>query len=310
MTAAGRPRRPVRRRATSGHRPPRSCAATPPARRRSSPRSPTGSTPRCSTPPAPALRVVANVAVGYDNVDLAAARPGRRGHQHPRRAGQRDRGPDHGPGARRRPPDRRGRPVPAHRGTPWVWGPRMLTGLDLSAGATPRRRRLRPDRPGRRPPGARRSTCGCWPRRPAVRLTAGRARRRRVPRRCPTCSPASDVVTLHCPLDPADAPPRRRRRAGPDAADGAAGQHRPRAAIVDTDALVAALDRGPAGRRGAGRLRGRARASTRDCGAAAGGPHTRTWAAPAPHTREAMCGLAVRNVAAVLAGRSPLTPVG
>ena len=59
----------------------------PPRSTRSSASSPTASTPPCSEAGAPRLRVVANVAVGYDNIDVADRRGARhRGVQHARRA--------------------------------------------------------------------------------------------------------------------------------------------------------------------------------------------------------------------------------
>jgi phosphoglycerate dehydrogenase-like enzyme len=84
----------------------------------------------------PGLRVVANVAVGYDNVDVAAARA--RGVVVTNTPGVLDDATaDLAMGlvlaaARRIPEGDRF----LRRGTPWVWGPRMMTGLDLSAGAT------------------------------------------------------------------------------------------------------------------------------------------------------------------------------
>ena len=80
--AARRRARPARRRrprARAARRTTSRCTAARAARRRS-PRStrscassPTASTPRCCGRALPRLRVVANVAVGYDNIDVAAA---------------------------------------------------------------------------------------------------------------------------------------------------------------------------------------------------------------------------------------------
>lgn len=84
----------------------------------------------------PQLQIVANVAVGFDNVDLAAARAA--GVVVTNTPGVLDRASaDHAfalvLAATRRiaEGDRLIR-----SGQPWVWGPRMLVGLDVSAGAT------------------------------------------------------------------------------------------------------------------------------------------------------------------------------
>jgi lactate dehydrogenase-like 2-hydroxyacid dehydrogenase len=84
----------------------------------------------------PGLRVVANAAVGFDNVDLAAARD--RGVVVTNTPGVLDEATaDLAFGlvlalARRIAEGDR----LVRSGLPWVWGPVMLTGLDLSAGAT------------------------------------------------------------------------------------------------------------------------------------------------------------------------------
>jgi lactate dehydrogenase-like 2-hydroxyacid dehydrogenase len=84
----------------------------------------------------PQLQVVANVAVGYDNIDLAAA--ARAGVTVTNTPGVLDGATaDHTFGLilavtrRIAEGDRFLR-----TGQPWIWGPRMLVGLDLSAGAT------------------------------------------------------------------------------------------------------------------------------------------------------------------------------
>src|SRR3954453_7678615 len=84
----------------------------------------------------PQLRVVANVAVGVDNIDVPAARE--RGVVVTNTPGVLDDATaDLAVGlvraaARRIPEGDRF----LRRRQPWVWGPRMMTGLDLSAGAT------------------------------------------------------------------------------------------------------------------------------------------------------------------------------
>src|SRR4051812_29011406 len=84
----------------------------------------------------PRLRVVANVAVGYDNIDVPAARE--RGVVVTNTPGVLDGatadlalGLILAAGRRIAEGDRFLR-----RAEPWVWGPRMMLGLDLSAGAT------------------------------------------------------------------------------------------------------------------------------------------------------------------------------
>ncbi|WP_138735220.1 2-hydroxyacid dehydrogenase [Modestobacter excelsi] len=251
------------------------------------------------------LQVVANVAVGYDNVDVEAARA--RGVVVTNTPGVLD-------GATA--DLTLGLVLAAARriaegdrflrtGTPWVWGPRMLVGLDLSAGATlgivgygrigravARRARAFDMRVLATP-----TRSGLTPaERDAVEF-----------RELPDLLASADVVTLHCPLTPQtqhliDAAALARMRPTALLVNTARG------GIVDTDALVAALT--------AGRLAGAALDVFED------EPRVdpRLPALPqvvlTPHlgsaggaTRSAMCGLAVRNVAAVLAGSPPLTPV-
>jgi lactate dehydrogenase-like 2-hydroxyacid dehydrogenase len=254
----------------------------------------------------PQLEVLANVAVGYDNIDVAAARA-------------RDVVVTNTPGvldaatadltlglvlaaARRIAEGDRF----LRTGTPWIWGPRMLTGLDLSAGAT--LGIVGYGRIGRAV--ARRARA--FDMRVVATPTRGEltaAERDAVEfRPLPDLLAESDVVTLHCPLTP---------QTHHLVDDAALAVMRPtallvntaRGAIVDTDALVRALQEG--------RLAGAALDVFED------EPRVdaRLLALPqvvlTPHlgsagdrTRSAMCGLAVRNVAAVLAGRPPLTPVG
>jgi lactate dehydrogenase-like 2-hydroxyacid dehydrogenase len=252
------------------------------------------------------LRVVANVAVGYDNVDVAAARA--RGVAVTNTPGVLD-------GATA--DLTMGLVLAAARriaegdrflrsGTPWVWGPRMLVGLDLSAGAT--LGIVGYGRIGRAV--ARRARAF------DLRVLATPTRTELSPaerdavefRELPDLLTSSDVVTLHCPLTPethhlVDAAALARMRPTALLVNTARG------GIVHTDALVEAL--------AAGRLAGAALDVFED------EPQVdpRLLALPqvvlTPHlgsagdrTRSAMCGLAVDNVAAVLAGRPPLNPVG
>jgi lactate dehydrogenase-like 2-hydroxyacid dehydrogenase len=253
----------------------------------------------------PSLRVVANVAVGYDNVDVAAARG--RGVVVTNTPGVLD-------GATA--DLTMGLVLTAARriaegdrflrtGTPWVWGPRMLVGLDLSAGAT--LGVVGYGRIGRAV--ARRARAF------DMRVLATPTRSDLSPderdavefRELPDLLAESDVLTLHCPLTP---------QTHHLIDDAALARLRPtallvntaRGGIVDTDALVRALTDG--------RLAGAA------LDVFEGEPEVdpRLLALPqvvltphlgsaGDHTRSAMCGLAVRNVAAVLAGGDPLTPV-
>jgi lactate dehydrogenase-like 2-hydroxyacid dehydrogenase len=252
------------------------------------------------------LRVVANVAVGFDNVDVAAARA-------------RDVTVTNTPGvldgatadltlglvlaaARRIAEGDRF----LRTGTPWVWGPRMLTGLDLSAGAT--LGVVGYGRIGRAV--ARRA--GAFDMRVLATPTRGdlTPAERDAVEFCalPELLATSDVVTLHCPLTPQthhliDAAALARMRPTALLVNTARG------GIVDTDALVSALEEG--------RLAGAALDVFEDeprvdprLPALPQVVLTPHLGSAGLHTREAMCGLAVRNVAEVLAGRPALTPVG
>ena len=253
----------------------------------------------------PGLQVVANVAVGYDNVDVAAA--AERGVVVTNTPGVLDGatadltlGLVLAAARRIAEGDRFMR-----RGTPWIWGPRMMTGLDLSAGAT--LGVVGYGRIGRAV--ARRARAF------DLRVLATPTRGELTPeerdavefRELPDLLADSDVVTLHCPLTP-------QTRHLVD--DDALARMRPtallvntaRGGIVDTDALVRALQDG--------RLAGAALDVFEDEPAADPRLLALERVVLTPHlgsagdrTRSAMCGLAVDNVAAVLAGRGPLTPV-
>jgi lactate dehydrogenase-like 2-hydroxyacid dehydrogenase len=251
------------------------------------------------------LRLVANVAVGYDNVDVAAASA--RGVAVTNTPGVLDDatadltlGLVLAAARRIAEGDRFLR-----RGTPWVWGPRMMTGLDLSAGAT-----LGIVGYGRIGRAVARRARGF-----GMRLLA-------TPTRTPLSEADaagvefcdldrlladSDVVTLHCPLTPST-------RHLIDA--GALARMRPtallvntaRGPVVDTAALVEALEDGAIGGAALDVFEDEPRVDPRLL--------AREDVVLTPHlgsagaaTRDAMCTLAVRNVAEVLAGRAPLTPV-
>jgi len=251
------------------------------------------------------LRAVANVAVGYDNIDVEAARA--RGVVVTNTPGVLDdatadltMGLVLAAARRIAEGDRFLR-----RAEPWIWGPRMMTGLDLSAGAT-----LGIVGFGRIGRAVARRARGF-----GMRLLA-----------TPTSSPVpdddaagvtfadldtvlaeSDVVTLHCPLT-------EQTRHLID--DTALGRMRPtallvntaRGPVVDTDAVVRALQEG--------RIAGAALDVFEDEPAVDPRLLELEQVVVTPHlgsaggaTRSAMCGLAVRNLTEVLAGRSPLTPV-
>jgi len=253
----------------------------------------------------PGLRVVANVAVGYDNVDVAAARA--RGVVVTNTPGVLDDATaDLTMGlvlaaARRIPEGDRF----LRRGTPWVWGPRMMTGLDLSAGAT-----LGIVGYGRIGRAVARRARGF-----GMRLLATPSRSRVYDADADGVRFAelddllaeADVVTLHVPLTDAT-----RHLIGA----AALARMKPtallvntaRGGVVDTEAMVEALR--------AGRIGGAALDVFED------EPHvdprlleleqvvlTPHLGSAGDRTRSAMCLLAVRNVAAVLAGDPPLTPV-
>jgi lactate dehydrogenase-like 2-hydroxyacid dehydrogenase len=253
----------------------------------------------------PGLRVVANVAVGYDNVDVRAA--GERGVVVTNTPGVLDAATaDLTMGlvlaaARRIAEGDRF----LRTGRPWTWGPRMMTGLDLSAGATlgivgygrigravARRARAFDLRVLATPTRSPLSD----DERAAVEF-----------RDLPDLLAESDVLTLHCPLTP---------ETHHLVDDAALARMRPtallvntaRGAVVDTDALVRALQEG--------RLAGAALDVFEDEPRVDPRLLALEQVVLTPHlgsagdrTRSAMCGLAVRNVAEVLAGRPPVTPV-
>jgi lactate dehydrogenase-like 2-hydroxyacid dehydrogenase len=251
------------------------------------------------------LRIVANVAVGYDNIDVPALHE--RGVVVTNTPGVLDDATaDLAMGlilaaARRIPEGDRF----LRRQEPWVWGPRMMVGLDLSAGAT--LGIVGYGRIGRAV--ARRARAF------GMRMLATPSRARVWDADADGVTfveldellAESDVVTLHVPLTP-----ETHHLIG----DAALARMKPtallvntaRGPVVDTDALVRALQ--------AGRIGGAALDVFEDepdvdarllaLEQVVLTPHLGSAAAA---TREAMCGLAVRNVAEVLAGRPPVTPV-
>ena len=253
----------------------------------------------------PGLTIIANVAVGYDNIDLQAATAA--GVTVTNTPGVLDRASaDHTfaliLAATRRitEGDRLVR-----TGEPWIWGPRMLVGLDLSAGAT--LGILGYGRIGRAV--ARRAL--------AFDMRVLATSRSAIPGTVddgvtfvdlPTLLADSDVVSVHTPLTKAtryliDGPALRAMKPTAYLINTARG------GVIDEIALVAALREG--------RLRGAA------LDVYEGEPHVNPVLLEAPGlvltphtasageaTRDAMGMLALDNVAAVLAGNPPLTPVG
>ncbi|MEV4115268.1 D-glycerate dehydrogenase [Nonomuraea sp. NPDC049695] len=253
----------------------------------------------------PGLRVVANTAVGYDNIDVAAATA--RGVRVTNTPGVLDGATADLAFALILAASRRvldgDRLI--REGTPWIWGPRMMLGIDLSAGAT-----LGVVGYGR-----------------IGRAVARRARAFDMSvLATPTSSPLtdedrlgvefvalpellerSDVVSLHCPLTPEtrhliDAAALRRMKPTAVLVNTARG------GIVDEQALIEALRSGALAAAGLDVFEGEPRVDPE----LAKLPNT----VLTPHigsagtaTRERMCGLSVANAAAVLAGGAPLTPV-
>ena len=252
------------------------------------------------------LKVVANLAVGYDNVDVEAANE--RGVIVTNTPGVLDEATADVAFALILATSRR--LIEADRfvrtGEPWIWGPLSFLGLDLSAGATlgvvglgriglavARRAhafRMRIIATGGRTDSPQARELGVT----AVDLDELLA--------------TSDVVSLHCPLTPAT----RHLIGAAELArmkDTAILVNTARGPVVDERALIDALHGGVIA--GAGldvyEHEPEIPPELRKLDNVVLLPHIASAGAA---TREAMALLAVDNVAAVLAGRPPLTPVG
>ena len=252
----------------------------------------------------PQLKVVANVAVGYDNIDVAAATAA--GVTVTNTPGVLDRATaDHTFAlilAATRRVTEGDRMIRSKQ--PWVWGPRMLVGLDVSAGAT--LGILGYGRIGRAV--ARRAQ--------AFDMTVVATARSRQPGTVedgvafvdtPTLLADSDVVCVLVPLTPQtrnliDSAALRAMKPTAYLINTARG------GIVDESALIAALH--------AGEIRGAAldvfenepnvNPALLDAPNLVLTPHI---ASAGEATRDAMGILAIDNAAAVLTGKPPLTPV-
>ena len=252
----------------------------------------------------PELKVVANVAVGYDNIDVAAAAAA--GVIVTNTPGVLDRATaDHTfaliLAATRRITE--GDRLIRSR-EPWIWGPRMLVGLDVSAGAT--LGILGYGRIGR----------AVAHRAQAFDMSVVATSRSRDPGTtqdgvmfldAPTLLATSDVVTV---LTPLTSETHHLIDTAALAAMKPTGYliNTARGGVVDEDALIDALH--------SGQIRGAALDVFEN------EPHVNPALLDAPNlvltphiasageaTRDAMGILAVDNAAAVLAGRAPLTPV-
>jgi lactate dehydrogenase-like 2-hydroxyacid dehydrogenase len=252
----------------------------------------------------PQLKVIANVAVGFDNIDLSATEPA--GVTVTNTPGVLDRASADHTFALILDATRRitegDRLVRSRQ--PWVWGPRMLVGLDISAGAT--LGILGYGRIGRAV--ARRAQ--------AFDMTVISSSRSRTPGSAEngvtfvdnaTLLARSDVVTVHTPLT-------AETRHLIDAAALQAMKptayliNTARGGVVDEQALIAALHER--------QIRGAAldvfegepnvNPALLDAPGLVLTPHT---ASAGEATRDTMGILAVDNAAAVLAGRPALTPV-
>ncbi|AQT82629.1 D-glycerate dehydrogenase [Mycolicibacterium litorale] len=252
----------------------------------------------------PQLKVIANVAVGYDNIDVPAATAA--GVTVTNTPGVLDRASaDHTMAlildATRRISEG-DRLIRSQQ--PWIWGPRMLVGLDISAGAT--LGILGYGRIGRAV--ARRAQ--------AFDMTVIASSRSLAPGTVengvtfvdtPTLLAESDVVSVHTPLT-------AQTRHLIDAAALSAMKpsayliNTARGGVVDEEALVQALHEGRIRGAALDVFEGEPRVNPKLL--TAPGlvltPHT---ASAGEATRDTMGILAVDNAAAVLAGKQPLTPI-
>ncbi len=252
----------------------------------------------------PQLQIIANVAVGYDNIDLDAAHAA--GVTVTNTPGVLDRATADHTMALILACTRRVAEGDRFLRTrqPWVWGPRMFVGLDLSAGATLGIM------------GFGRIGKAVAKRAQAFDMNVVATGRSRMPGSVEdgvtfvdtaTLLAESDVVSVHTPLVPEtrhliDADALRAMKPTAYLINTARG------GVVDESALIAALHEG--------RIRGAAldvfegepevNPALLDAPGLVITPHT---GSAGEATRDAMGILAIDNVAAVLTGRQALTPV-
>ncbi|MFT4262959.1 MAG: D-glycerate dehydrogenase [Nocardioides sp.] len=250
------------------------------------------------------LKVVANVAVGFDNIDLAEAK--RRGVVITNTPGVLDDATADHTVAMLLALTRR--VVEADRfarsGEPWIWGPTMMVGLDISAGAT-----LGIVGFGRigRAVARRAAAFGMRIVTASTDLEPGTQVAGVDVVTLPELLATSDVVSLHVPLLPST----RHLIDGAAIASMKPGAYLINAArggVVDEAALIEALR--------SGRLAGAAldtfegeptiNPALRELDTVVLQPHI---ASAGDVTRDNMCRLAVRNVTRVLAGEPAETPV-
>jgi lactate dehydrogenase-like 2-hydroxyacid dehydrogenase len=253
----------------------------------------------------PGLRVVANVAVGYDNVDLDATRE--RSIQVTNTPGVLDGATADFTMALLLAASRR--LVEADRlvrgGTPWQWGPTVLTGLDLSAGAS-----LGIVGLGRigLAVARRAHAFGMTLLASGGKVHSPEARELGVvPVELDELLERADVVSLHCPLTPSTrgmigATELARMKRSAILINTARG------ALVDEEALAHALSEGLIGGAGLDVFANEPSVpeALRSLDNVVLAPHV---GSAGDATRERMCDLAVGNVLAVLTGRPALSPV-
>lgn len=253
----------------------------------------------------PGLKAIANVAVGYDNVDVEAATA--RGIIVTNTPGVLDEATADLAFALILATVRRLVEADRFIGTakPWIWGPQSFIGLDLSAGATlgivglgrtgmAVARRARAFRMNIIATGSRASTAE------AADLEVQ-------PCDFDTLLRTSDVVSLHCPLTSTN----RHMIAAPQLAAMKPGSYlinTARGPLVDEEALADAVESGHLA--GAGldvhEFEPQVNERLRSLDKVVLLPHIGSAGAA---TRDAMGRLAVRNIEAILSGSAPFTPV-
>ncbi|KRC53100.1 MULTISPECIES: 2-hydroxyacid dehydrogenase [unclassified Nocardioides] len=253
----------------------------------------------------PQLRVVANVAVGFDNIDVDAA--ARRGIIVTNTPGVLDEATADLTLALILSTTRR--LVEADRfvrtATPWIWGPQSFVGLDLSAGAT-----LGIVGLGRIGMATARRAHAFGMRILATgsRATSEEAKSLGVESvDLAQLLGRSDVVSLHCPLTEES----RHLIGGEELAAMRKGSYlinTARGPLVDEEALADAIECGHLAGAGLDVHENEPRVNDRlrRMDEVVVLPHIGSAGAA---TRDAMAGMAVDNVVEVLSGRAPLTPV-